>query len=595
MRSLLLSSLVVLIAALTVAGATPPPCANCLNAKVWPIDPNDFTQIGDPQFPETARLASMPDRVDLGIAFSGGGTRSATATLGQLRGLKHIGWLKRVRYIAAVSGGSWAALPYTYWKGADDDLLGLYQEPGDLDHDKVLNTPNGTLSKIITESAIAGPGLREAVGEFRAFALSEEANSFIDTFLSALDKGRREAGRINKTYSRLLEDNFIKPLFGSQSALRVGWEERSVDQIAADNPGALSSHEFLKVPDDRPFFIAGATLVPAHPAFYYPPLAPVEYTPLYSGIRQQFGAIGGAYVATWAYDSVDVSQGDGGLVRVRPAADGRTFTVADIISSTGAAPQLTLLLGARGTGLVNNVFGTASGYFPSYHPIAVRDTGPALAPETPHGDGGFMDYFGIMPLLARHVRNIIVFVNSNNDFDENDDLDSLFHELPKNNSGDKSMNVVFAPARYTELMTALSQRRTAGAPPVYCSPGWDVAENQTYNIRRYGDLNICWVYNRPNAAWAKELKAPIAQIMSGDKTTQTKAEKDAGSFSDFPWYKTFLQKPPYVIRLSTAQVNLLSNLTAWTVANKDSVDAMTTVIGRVVNSRPPAALAEKHN
>ena len=591
MRSLLLSSLIVATAALTVAGAPPPPCANCLNARVWPVDPEDFRKTGDPQFPETARLAEMTNRVDLGIAFSGGGTRSASATLGQLRGLRHLGWLDRVRYIAAVSGGSWAALPYTYWKGRDDDLLGVYEEPAQLDHDKVLLTPNGTLAKIISESSIAGPGLREAAGEFRTFALPENANAYIDKALSALDKSRREAGRANKTYSRLLQDKFITPLVGSQSGLRVGWEERSVDQISTDNPRTLGAHEFIKVPDGRPFFIAGATLVPPHPAFYYPPLAPVEYTPLYSGIRQQFGAIGGAYIATWAYDSVDVSPGEGGLVRVRPAADGRTFTPADIISSTGAAPQLTLLLGARGKGMLNKIFGTASGYFPAYHPIAVRATGPALGAEIPHGDGGFMDYFGIMPLLARHVRNIIVFINSNNDFDQNDDLHSLFFEGARNDSGDKSMNIVFTPARYHELMTNLAQRRTSGAPPVYCGTNWEVAANEAYNIRTYGDLNICWVYNRPIGQWNDTLKAPIKQIMSGDTKTQTDLEKKAGSFADFPWYKTFEQKPPYVIELSVAQVNLLSNLTAWTVANKDSAAALMNALGRAFGGRPPAVPA----
>ena len=49
-----------------------------VRAHVW-RDKTDFT------YPE-ASLASLSDKADLGVAFSGGGTRSASAVAGQLRG-----------------------------------------------------------------------------------------------------------------------------------------------------------------------------------------------------------------------------------------------------------------------------------------------------------------------------------------------------------------------------------------------------------------------------------------------------------------------------------------------------------------------------
>src|SRR6266576_3133183 len=87
------------------------PCDQCTRAQYWQVD-TAFWQSASPDlnsFPERQLTTPLPGS-DLGIAFSGGGTRSASATIGQLRGLRQNGWLGRVRYVTAVSGGSWAAV-----------------------------------------------------------------------------------------------------------------------------------------------------------------------------------------------------------------------------------------------------------------------------------------------------------------------------------------------------------------------------------------------------------------------------------------------------------------------------------------------------
>ena len=92
----------------------------------------------------------------------------------------------------------------------------------------------------------------------------------------------------------------------------------------------------------------GGTIIWMHPGFEYPRLIPVEYTPLYTGVRQQFGNLGGTYVMPWAYDREHVvASGDRLLV---DKADVRMFTLADVIGSSGAAPQLQLMLGTGGAG-----------------------------------------------------------------------------------------------------------------------------------------------------------------------------------------------------------------------------------------------------
>ena len=79
----------------------------------------------------------LRDRPSFGIAFSGGGTRSATATLGQLRALQALGWLQRSRYISANSGGTWTTVPYTYLPARFDEqrFLGAYVPPEEITED----------------------------------------------------------------------------------------------------------------------------------------------------------------------------------------------------------------------------------------------------------------------------------------------------------------------------------------------------------------------------------------------------------------------------------------------------------------------------
>ena len=164
---------------------------------------------------------------------------------------------------------------------------------------------------------------------------------------------------------------------------------------------------------DRPYLVVSGTMISARGDYGYPLLMPVEYTPLYTGVRQAFGGrFGGSYVWSWAYDTREVGEVSNDVLRVRRDPD-RTFTLADVIASTGAAPQLLLMLGEGFPTSVKNVVQGFASYFPYFTPFSVRSGLPVLlTPELAHGDGGFGDNLGVLPLLARHVHNILVFVNT---------------------------------------------------------------------------------------------------------------------------------------------------------------------------------------
>ena len=62
----------------------------------------------------------MHNRKNIAVCFSGGGSRALTCAWGQLLGLNTLKdesgkpLLDEVRYISSVSGGSWAAVLYTF-------------------------------------------------------------------------------------------------------------------------------------------------------------------------------------------------------------------------------------------------------------------------------------------------------------------------------------------------------------------------------------------------------------------------------------------------------------------------------------------------
>jgi predicted acylesterase/phospholipase RssA len=546
------------------AVAAAPPCEGCVEAEYWQIDPA-FWKSDPPAlatFPED-QLKPPLTGSDLGVAFSGGGTRSAAATIGQLRGLLHNGWLERVKYVTAVSGGSWAAVPFTYYVGSLDDLLGRVED-ANINPEVFKKTPNGSLAVQVTRSRLAASGIQETL----AFLPENERNDLArirSTGILLRDGIRRLRGRSlpdstrqNKTYSHILGRIFIEPLVKDGNRRPYSWTLDTA--IHVTDVSGQPQPDFVRVTGRRPFLIVGGTVIWMRPGFAYPRLIPIEYTPLYTGMRQQFGALGGTYVMPWAYDRERSVAADTRLL-VDPATV-RMFTLADMIGSSGAAPQLQLLLGTGVPERAREALRRAADAFPAFNPITVRN-GESVAPsgELAHGDGGFTDNLGLMPLLARQVRHVIAFVNSNKPHTANEQLQSYFFPLSTQDaSGDRTMNAVFPKERYRELLDGLDQTVARGEAAVFCQT-LSVAANELYNIAKYDGLKLCWVYNHAASAWREGLPDPIR--------TWLKPKKEGGrrDLQRFPYFATFGENRPHVIRLNALQVNLLANLTAWSITN----------------------------
>jgi hypothetical protein len=595
---------------LVVARAETPLCPkDCFPAHYWSVDKNDYTKTGAPSFPEQVFLS---DRADLGLAFSGGGTRSASATLGALRGMNRNGWLSRVRYISAVSGGSWASVPFVYSVLPLDDLLGTMKaDDGDESAERFLKKPNGALAAAIVKSSFFATGALEASAITAKIRQDDIESRFkkghvaLEAFFQVTNRLRRDPDRINKTYTRLIGKAFIDPLLvpgTSASDALFSWSELS---LAAMDHGSREQLGLLSLAGgQRPYLIAsgtavqqgtlieGATAVCADTATF-PVLAPVEYTPLYVGVRQVFDVcvkgnddappktvhIGGGYVEPWAYDTEAIgvprreSQGSpnswtGTLdVRIDPK---RRFSLADVAASSGAAPELLTITGGPVPDDYKGYVQQVAQVFPAFRHLSVA-TNTLTDGEIAHADGGAQDNLGVMPLLVRQVKNVFVFINTATKYWRyNDDLRSLFVSIgPPDSDGDKRYNGVLQASdpkvdALELVLSAFDKAQSNGSPYVYCGKNWTVTPSQHFNIRGYTGLNICFFYNAQPAKWAESLP----------KSVQPEVPKT----KNFPWFRTFGQDVPHVIKLKPSEVNLLANMWAWIMTEKSVVDQIHGVV-----------------
>ncbi|WP_204248099.1 patatin-like phospholipase family protein [Kiloniella spongiae] len=624
-----------------------------MTVKVWETSDIKPTQYPEVHYPEVhykdGLRSKISSKTTVGIAFSGGGTRAATATIGQLRALHKLGWIKQVDYIAAVSGGSWTAIPYTFLPKhslIDDDeednkFLGAYLKPDQLNDEWLSKEaePNGMMASTIPSNMIAPYYL------FEALSL-----------------------RGDETYSSTIGRIFLSKFDLDDRSKFFTWNTDSRDQIIERNEEEkLSENDFITVErDNRPYLIVGGTLFSRDDQLK-DDIYHVEMTPLYSGIPSQaritvglikssnklkgedaeykiYGErglspkerfiidnkkksipekrpyqpdpepeleiephhryIGGGYIDSFAFDSKrprksDPSDPSDPYVNVDISKSRYKFTLSDMAGISGAAPQETL----AGLGLLDLGFPElrhwpiSSSLSDLKYTDSDGDKDPTKAYEYTFGDGGHLDNLGIMPLLARKVDKIMVFINTPQPFNPYECLNiedkSEFDNLcPTNNFlkdrlntprtkeiyGEvlvddliamfrpieaKPFNVVFenGEEELENIYKAFNADRAKGAPLTYCKV-YKVKSNAVYNIKHDEEYKptICWNYLDRAQSWIEEVRK------SGFTSTQYRdLVNGKRDFKNFPHYGTFLERRLQLIALNPAQTNALSALTTWSI------------------------------
>lgn len=488
-----------------------------VHAKVIPGNAADFV------YPETT-IPAIAGRQNWGLAFSGGGTRSASLTLGQLRALKHLGLLDQFRYCSSVSGGTWGLTPYIFLDSSieDDEFLGVYKDPSALTLGDIRSEDPKSLATAIADSGI----FKHITG-----------NIF---------KG-------DELFSRIIGDIFLNRfLLNSNSFFTLN--DETLGEILQRNE-RLTYDDFYTVSErNRPYLIVNTTILRSVEL-----RIPFEMTPLYCGIRKLYpraGAhqkfdIGGGFIEPHGFDSDAPEAGSEGPYR-QVRLDRRRLTISDMLGSSGAAPADFF----RRSVVLPQIFPN----FSYWSPLAQGDQ---LRGKTyDFGDGGLLENLGIMPLLRRKVAKIIVFINGKtlitktgtDEYDLSSSIPALFKKL-KNQYGDHDFdkNIVFdnSQNQFLEVAESLFRKQQVGKPTVHVGR-YHVVDNSHHDITGGWEVDVCWVYNSLPEDWKKTLPYEIKVKLENN---------DFGK--DFPHFNTFMENFPYLVDLNIEQAHLASNLSAW--------------------------------
>ena len=484
----------------------------------------DFPELSDP----ILKVAGLGEKPEIGVAFSGGGTRAASAGLGQIRALHHLDLIKNVRYFSCVSGGAWTCVPYTFLPSmvkeryiSEDEFLGKVEpDPSKLKMDFLSDLDERSMAKAISKSTV----VKRVIKQYW-----------------------RGAG--DESYARAIGDIFLRPFALNDLSKFFTLNDISRDAIIANNPD-MRINDFYKVERDRPYLIVGATVLRKKDLHF-------ELTPLYVGSWKEhlgLGAsgrpIGGGYVEPIAFDSqAPDNYSFKKVAKTRLGKSKHKFTLSDVIGTSGSAPAKVV----RDLGI------TWAGFpeFRHWPPSAPSFYGDK---EYEFGDGGILENLGIMPLLKRQMKRIVVFVNTAKPLKKknplvrtqiNTSVRALFRQ-----TGNFTLNHIFPIRQFEDLIKGLLSAQAAEGPVVF-EDEYDVITNRHYGIQGGWRVKILWVYNDKVNRWKKNLPPDTRQRLAD------------GSFGAFPHYATFLESKGRLIDLTNHQVSLLAHLSCWNILEEE--------------------------
>lgn len=488
-----------------------------------------------------------------GICFSGGSTRSYAATVGQLRGLTQLGLISRVTYLSAVSGGAWAAAAYTYYAdpGVDDrEILGSVTEPEATTVDRLTRIEPAALGSAATRNF--GQILLETHGD-RSIPPAE-------------------------VWSHSVGRTFLQPYGLFDPAAPVGFtlDRGTHDAYVARNPSVTGPlPHTVRRSSERPYLLVHAALNwPAdvvegghRVGFEMSPLA--VGTPHRVTLRSATGEsheVGGGFVETSAFGcgAPSTTPDDDGIVSA--PLPRRRLTLADAIGASSG-------------------FRAAERHLQHYPHVdcwPVTGRVDAVTSTELLTDGGDVENYGLIPLLRRGVRAVVVFINTlwplALDYDPtvwpvaDDDgrrvIDPFLAPLFGGPSRRAPHNRVFPEGDYSEVVSALQAEKRAGRPLVAVT-SHTVQTNDWWGVAGGGDVQVCWVYNDRVGDWEGRLPSDVAAAVIAGRHSAP-----VGPVARFPHYLTRGQNEGRLIALTPMQFNLLSDLSCWVVtSNADRFDA----------------------
>ena len=557
--------------------------ATTLSTEAW------FTSSYHPEEPYPEQSDPMlQKKKNVGIAFSGGGTRSYLCSLGYLRGLHDLGLLKNVKYMSGVSGGAWATVVYSYYQKqkttkarpvaqSDEELLGDIIEPEMCTFD-TLNKMSKTSARYSATASLN----EDLVANFLRYKSIPEA--WI----------HQVAAQFIERYGIDMDDSFT-------------WNASSLQNILDRNPTLTSDQFVLPSTPDRPYPIFVGTHegpikgapFPEHQRTF----SGFDFTPLYVGARElrnrtwaKYGGgppitqLMGGVVEPFAFGSAAPSTGlhePHGLLNVPISSSGKLFSLNSAIALSsyflgGAVTTLGPLPFRRADklGMVIPTFPVAGEHVPTTTDMVFSDGGCVIQPD-------------LIGLIKRNVTSIILFLNleipltgrnkwnplnrppSGSDHEVDDDFPAFFG-LRNNDTSqmgyDLHNNQVFKQHEFAQVAYDMQTSQLNGNGCIATSTHTTIA-NDFWNVKAGFTVNVTWVYLSRAYNWEKKLPTDVhAMFPTAEDPTQlpTNLPFLQLEYTNFPNFITFTQ-----LQFFDGSANLLSNLCGWVIkANKEIFQAV---------------------
>lgn len=521
---------------------------------------------------EEQAVVSASSTGNIGVAFSGGGSRALTAALGEYRGLTNLGVMNNIRYISAVSGGCWASALYTYLPTAinDEDFLGqAVLDPSQLYWGEA-NDANPANLNYLTANNMGHVPSRLGLTLLSETAVEQKAK-----YHYPLDQAwARTIGQLvlapyglSKIYDDPKDaDNFGKP------TKYYSLNETSAQRLIDLNP-QLSLADFHLVQKKRPFLIMNTSMFET--TTQGATLLPVESTPLGMGVRSTFLGkgidgrdIGGGAIPPFSFGSKEQKKTEDGVIAAREAA---RFALSDIVGLSSATFAESFQASKP----------TFDAFIPKYNywPVANLEEPRNQATVNWFADGGNLEDTGVNALLARKVSTVVAFVHAAEDLVQKDNgvtfvdyqVAALFGYMPLGdranyvpykdaekisaaNAGFQN-NQVFPSAAFAAVQKGLWEAKQAGGPVIYVQQLTTV-ENAIFDVDAGEEVTVVWVYLNNAANWFNQLSPELHAQMN----------QHSKQFKTFPNYSTGKQ-----LHLDAPEVNLMAHLTCWNLMQDEYV------------------------
>jgi len=565
-----------------------------------PISSACFPELSDPRY--------SPSK-NVGVSLSGGGPRSLSCCLGQLRGLHAIGLIDNVGVISAVSGGSWFGTLYSF-------------ASSEIPNEKLLGEviPPEKLTKLEVELPFHSQCIGHVVPHFTNVKM-----------LFSIGESICKKLPVTYYYARILNDLILKPFGLDDTSKHFTLDLHSFLALKANNP-ELKKEDFYFMRKNPtfgtplPYFSATNTL-------NYPigPDAPInnvyhfEMTPLYVGTAQQLQlqvndanvVFGGGFIPPLAFNFPPAGQtptsNSNGTVNVSQSS-ALQFTLSDVIGSSGAA------YGSA----IDDMYPKLSIVSPAFNYFPPSIDHPEIQASINYHfvDGGNLEGTGIAALLQRQFTNIIAFINTGyalgtessatfegvdglvtrlfgfpptskphkSDFEEipqfnsvsdylefehkskSKDHSKLYDGVPtkKSNSTHASHpfpdTQIFHKEKFHSLKKAFFEAK-AHHKAIIHKDTYEIMPNNYFGIHQPNPVTILWVYNDINGEWKNALSKDLQGILN-----DTSADN---YMANFPNYKTVCQNKfldiPEILLLTTRQVKLLANMHCYTITSNSKL------------------------